>query len=366
MSQVAEDVPDRESTTGSPSVARSSVRIPWAAFSFSRISGVYVWIAIILLFALWIPDIFLTELTWKNIASSQAVTAILTVGLLFPLAAGVYDLSVGQVLGFSAMFSAYLVNHGFDTGSAVALTLAAGVAVGVINGIVVAGIGINSFIGTLGTGSILLALVGALSNRQQIVGLPTAFADIGQQQLFGIPIPVFYLIVIAIIGWYVLEHSPFGRYLFAIGGSPDAARLAGVRTRALVFVALVVSALAAAFGGIIVTAKLGAGDPGVGPSYLLPAFAAAFLGATQFKRGRFNVGGSLLAVYLLATGVTGLQLAGAQFWITDLFNGTVLLMALGLASMQGRLRLRRRRVDQTSDKGTDAADLAEPEPTGHG
>jgi ribose transport system permease protein len=319
-----------------------------APFSFSRISGVYVWIAIFIVFALWVPDTFLTSLTLKNVASSQAVTALITIGLLFPLAAGVYDLAVGQTIGFAAIFSAYLVHHGCDTTTAIGLTLLAGAAIGVLNGILVAGIGINSFIATLGVGSILLALVGAISNRQQIVGLPTAFEHLGQRQIVGIPIPVFYLAIVAIVAWYLLEHSPFGRYLYAIGGGPEAARLAGVPSRRLVFIALLISSIAGAFGGIIVTGSLGAGDPSVGPDYLLPAFAAAFLGATQFKPGRFNVVGTLVAVYLLATGVTGLQLAGAQFWITDLYNGVVLIVALSLASIQGRLRLRRRSGGNTA------------------
>jgi ribose transport system permease protein len=338
----------------------SPLKRSYRALSFSRISGIYVWIAIIVIFALWVPDTFLTELTWKNIAASEAVTAMITVGLLFPLAAGVYDLAVGQTIGFAAIFSAYLVNHGFDTGSAIAITLLAGVVIGMVNGVLVAGIGINSFIATLGVGSILLAFVGWISNRQQIVGLPSAFENFGQLQPLGIPIPVFYLVAFAIVGWYVLEHSPFGRYLYAIGGGPEAARLAGVPTRGLIFAALVISSVAAAFGGIVVTAKLGAGDPGVGPNFLLPAFAAAFLGATQFKPGRFNVPGTLVAVYLLATGVTGLQLAGAQFWITDLFNGLVLLIALTLASLQGRLRLRRRPAAGPQDRPTTPGEMDQP------
>jgi ribose transport system permease protein len=313
----------------------------WSLLSPARISAIYTWIIIGVIFSLWIPETFLTELTWKNILASQAITAIVTLGLLFPLAAGVYDLAVGQTLGLATVLSAYLVTHGFDTTTAILLTLAAGACVGLVNAVLVVGLRINSFIATLGVSSVLLALVGAMSDNIQITGIPSAFKDLSAAEPLGIPLPVIYLVILAVIAWYALEHSPFGRYLFAIGGAEEAARLAGVPTRRLVFFALLVSSVTAAFAGVILTGKLSAGDPSAGPGYLLPAFAAAFLGATQFKPGRFNVVGALTATYLLATGVAGLQLAGAKFWVTDLFNGVVLIIALSLPFLQSRLALRR-------------------------
>ncbi|HEX3680290.1 MAG TPA: ABC transporter permease [Galbitalea sp.] len=321
--------------------ATAKIRAALQPFSFNRLSGLYVWAAIFVLFALWVPNTFLTETTWKNIAASQAVTAMITLGLLVPLAAGIFDLSVGYTVGLSAMLSAYLVHHGFDTGSAIVVVLFVGVVIGIFNGILVVAIGINSFIATLGVGSVLLAMTGWVSGNESIVGLPASFDQIGIAQPLGIPIPVFYLVVVAIVLWYVLEHSPAGRYLYSIGGGEEAARLAGVPVKRLGFLALIASALIASVAGVVVTGKLGAGDPSVGPSYLLPAFAAAYLGATQVKPGRFNVVGALIATYLLATGVTGLQLAGASFWVTDLFNGLVLILALTLARLQGQLRLGR-------------------------
>ncbi|MCW3023155.1 MAG: lsrD [Conexibacter sp.] len=306
----------------------------------SRVSALYTWVVIIIVFSIWIPETFLTTLTWENIAASQAITAMLTLGLLFPLAAGVYDLAVGQTLGFAAVLSAYLVNHGFGTASAIAVTLLAGLCVGVVNGVLIVGVRINSFIATLGVSSVLLAIVGAMSNNIQITGLPSSFERLAGAQPLGIPIAVMYLVVLAVVAWYALERSPFGRYLFAIGGAEEAARLAGVPTRRLMFAALLISSTTAALAGVVLTAKLTAGDPAAGPSYLLPAYAAAFLGATQFTPGRFNVIGALTATYLLATGVAGLQLTGAKFWVTDLFNGVVLLIALSLPMVQGRLRRR--------------------------
>jgi ribose transport system permease protein len=328
----------------SDQTATKSYRNVTRMFAFSRISGIYVWIAIFILFAFWVPHTFLTELTWKNIASSQAITAFVTMGLLFPLIAGAYDLSFGQMLGFSSVFSAYLVTHGWALVPAVLVVVVIAVVVGCFNGFLVAGLGINSFIATLGTSSLLLAGVGLVSDLKEIVGLSSAYKELGQAQPLGIPITVIYLAVAAVIAWYVLEHTPFGRYLHAVGGNAEAARLAGVPTRALVFGSLIVSAVVASLAGILETSTLSAGDPTVGESFLLPVFAAAFLGATQFFPGRFNVPGTLVATYMLATGVAGLQLAGANFWVNSLFDGAVLILALAIGRFQGGVQLGRWRA----------------------
>ncbi len=321
--------------------ARGKWRDAASALSFSKISGIYVWIALIALFSVWIPDIFLTKTTWIDIAGSQAVTGIITLGLLLPLAAGAYDLSIGSVVGISAVISSTLVHNGMDSTTAIGLALLAGLAIGMINATLIVGVGINSLIATLGMSSILIGLIAAISNNQQIIGLSNGFENIGIAEPLGIPIPVFYFAALAILGWYLFEHTPFGRYLHAIGGGQEAARLAGIKTKSYQAIALVLCSLMAAFAGVVVTAKLGVGSPDVGNAYLLPAFAAAFLGATQIKPGRFNVWGTVIAVYLLATGVKGLQLAGAAYWVTELFNGAVLIIAVGLSQFEGRLSWRR-------------------------
>jgi ribose transport system permease protein len=330
-------------------MATSRARSLLSVLSFTRISGVYVWVGLVILFALWVPDTFLVGTTWKNIVSSQAVTAILTLGLLLPLAAGVYDLSIGSMLGLAAVLSAYLVNHGLSTGTAVLVVLGVAVLVGLINAFLVVGMGINSFIATLGVGTILTAAIGVVSGNQQIIGLPTSFKDLGGAEPFGIPIPVIYLAVLAVVVWYLMERAPFGRYLFAIGNGREAARLAGVRTNAYAAIALVLCAVGAAIAGVVLTGKLGAASPEQGPAYLLPAYAAAFLGATQITNGRVNVIGMLIATYLLQTGITGLQLAGAEFWVADLFNGGALILALVLSQLQGKLTLWKRRPREPDD-----------------
>jgi ribose transport system permease protein len=345
--------------------AASSERSPLKALeplSPARISGIYVWGALILLFALWVPDTFLTGTTFKNIAAGEAVTALVTLGLLFPLAAGTFDLSIGFTIGLSGIVAAKLLEGGSSPVVAVIAALAVALGVGLLNGVIVVGIGVDSFIATLGTGSVIQAVTLAISNNEQIVGLPQSFGTIGNNEILGLPLPVYYVIVLALVAWWALEHTPFGRYLYAIGSGHEAARLAGIKTNRFRFATLIISALAAGIAGVVVTARLGSGSPDIGPEYLLPAFAAAFLGATQLKPGRINVWGALIAVYLLATGVTGLQLAGAAFWITYLFNGLALIIAISLGVVQGRLFISRQR--RRRRQAATAAATAEPTGTG--
>jgi ribose transport system permease protein len=261
---------------------------------------------------------------------------MLAVGLVVALSAGAFDLAIGATLGFGSILVAWLmVPRGIPMVPAIALTIVAGAVVGLVNGLLVVKARIDSFIATLGMSSILLATIAWISSSQQIPGLSNTFQKLGTTQIFGLTLPVYLMLGVALVGWYVLELTPVGRHVYATGGNTEAARLAGVRTGAVVVLALVCCGAIASFSGLLVTSALGTGDPTIGPAYLLPAFSAAFLGSTQFRGGRFNVWGTVLAVYVLATGVKGLQLAGAPIWIPDLFNGVALLLAVGLAKYQG-------------------------------
>ncbi|HEX6715037.1 MAG TPA: ABC transporter permease [Thermoleophilaceae bacterium] len=309
------------------------------ALSFRNISAIYVFIVLFVTFSLWVPDTFLSGDTWRSLISSQAVTAMLAVGLVIALSAGAFDLSIGATLGFGAILIGWLlVPRGIPMVPAIAITILAGAVVGLANGLLMVKVRIDSFIATLGMSSILLAMIAWISGQQQITGLSNSFQKLGTTEIFGLTLPVYLMLAVALVAWYVLELTPVGRHIYATGGNTEAARLAGVRTSAVVVLALVCCGAIATFSGLLVTSALGTADPTIGPAYLLPAFSAAFLGSTQFRGGRFNVWGTVLAVYVLATGVKGLQLAGAPIWIPDLFNGVALLLAVGLAKYQGSAR----------------------------
>ena len=308
----------------------------------SKFSGVLLFAGIILVFGVLTPDTFLTMTNVRSILASQAIVAILAIGLLFPLSAGAFDLSAAQNLGFCAVVCGWLMTDGQQSVPvAVLITLCVGVAVGVFNGILVAAVGINSFIATLGTTSLLVAGSQIITDGLYIGPFPDEFAALTSGTFLTLPIIVVYLGVFALVAWYVLEHTPLGRRINATGANPEAARLTGVNTSRMVFGSLVACGFTAAVAGVLLASTLGTVGSTLGPEYLLPAFAGAFLGTTQLKPGRFNVGGTLLAIFLLGTGVQGLQLLGGQVWVTALFNGVALIVAVGAVSVVRRIQDRR-------------------------
>ncbi|MCK5892627.1 ABC transporter permease [Aeromicrobium sp.] len=310
---------------------------PRRSFGLARYSGLYIWALLIALFAVWLPDTFPTTQTLRSVADDQAVTCLVALALVVPIAAGIFDLSVAAQLGFSLVIAVYLQSQGIHPVISVLVALASGLLVGVLNAIVVVKLSVDSFIATLGMSSILAAGVYTVTDGQPIVnGISEGFTQAGRGTLLGVPLTVVYLAVVAAVLWYVMEYTPLGRHFYATGGNPQAARLTGLRVDRITAYAFILSGLLASIAGVVLAAKLGSGSHLAGPPYLLPAFSAAFLGATQIKPGRVNVLGTLVAVYLLATGVKGLQLAGAPPEINDLFNGVALIAAVALAARSAR------------------------------
>jgi ribose transport system permease protein len=327
--------PDHDSAALAPSPAGVDTAHRRKRFTagLDRFSGVWVLGVLILVFGLWVPDTFLQTTTLRGIIGDQSVTAILAFGLILSVAAGAFDLSIAATMGLSSVVAMSGQQHGYNAALSVIAAILCGTLIGVLNGFVVIRLRIDSFIATLGMSSILAAATYWVTGGRQIYnGISPSFIKFGTDAWFGIPIPVFYMAAIGAALWFFLDFRPAGRMLYAVGGNPTAARLAGVRVERVVFLTLVASATIAGFAGVVLAAKSGIGDPGSGPPYLLPVFTAVFLGATQVKRGgRANVPGTLIAIYLLATGVKGLQLAGAPAYVNDLFNGLALIVALALA-----------------------------------
>jgi len=308
---------------------------------FDKYSGLYVWAALILIFSLWIPDLFLQVSTFKQVLTFQAIAAIVALGLIIPVAAGAFDLTIAGTLTVSVCWTAWaLINHhGVVVAAGGALII--GIIVGLLNALVVVKLKVDSFIGTLGMSSILIAVAYMITNSSQIVLSTEGYApffEFAREEIFGLPRSVYYAAAIAIFFWWILEYTPGGRYLYAVGGNPVASRLAGVRVGRVVMISFVASGLTSAFAGIVYLSTIGTATPDSGSGYLLPAFSAVFLGATQIRPGRVNVIGTLVAIFLLATGVTGLQLAGAPSYVTELFNGAALIIAVALAARTARRR----------------------------
>lgn len=326
-----------ETSTSPSSGERSAPRR--FTFAFDKFSGIYVWLLLILIFGLLIPDLFLSIQTPRILLANESITAILALGLVFPIAAGVFDLSIAGTLSVAAAIAVWFQTNDYPWEMGVIAAVAAGALTGLANGVVIVNFKVNSFIGTLGMSSILVAGSYWVTDGKQIVqGISPDFIAFAQAKLFTLPMTVFYAIAIAIVLYYVLEYRPVGRRIYATGGNLSAARLAGVNTDRITRGTLVVSGTLAAFAGVLLAARLGNATPDMGAPYLLPAFSAVFLGATQIRPGRVNVLGTLIAILLLATGVRGLQLLGAPAFITPLFNGVALIAAVALAVRETRRR----------------------------
>jgi ribose transport system permease protein len=288
--------------------------------------------AVSIAFSILLPSTFFTLGNVRTIVSSQAVLMILALGLTVPLTTGEFDLSIGSMLGCAAVLTAFFIGElHWPLPFVVVGVLLIGALAGATNGLFVVRIGINAFIGTLGVSTMLTGVTLAVSDGQILNTVAEPLVDFVQRQVLGLPLPVYIAFTLVIALWYVYEHTPLGRALFFVGEGREAARLVGLRVDRLRFCALVASGVISAGAGIITAGQLGAADPSVGPSFLLPAYAAAFLGATTIKPGRFNAWGTVVALYLLVTGVTGLELLGSSSWVQEMFNGVALLIAVTFA-----------------------------------
>lgn len=231
--------------------------------------------------------------------------------------------------------------YGLPWPASVAVVLACGLTAGLVNGVLVEIAQIDSFIATLGTGTVLYALALWHTGGRQVIGaLPVAFLDINALFIFGLPITAFYVLALSVVLWVLTERMPIGRQLYAIGANPNAAALNGIPVRRYVILSFVASGFLTACTGVILAAKLRIGQAGVGLEFLLPALVGAFLGSTTIKPGRVNVWGTVAAVLLLAIGISGIQQLGGEFYVEPLFNGSTLIIAIVLAGYAQRNRQR--------------------------
>ncbi|MFC3574119.1 ABC transporter permease [Streptomyces yaanensis] len=320
-----------------------------------------------LTFSLARPDTFPTLDNVSSILSNQSISAILALGATIPIATGRFDLSIGYGLGLAHVMVLHLiVSDDWPWPAACLVVIIGAGTIGVLNGLLVEFARIDSFIATLGTGTVMYGVTGWITAGARIVpgpeGLPDAFTDLYDSKFLNLPAPAFYVLALAIVLWLLLERLPLGRYLYVIGSNPRAADLVGIPTRRYGVYAFLGSGLVVGFAGVLLAAQQQLGNPSVGMDYLLPAFVGALLGSTTIKPGRANAAGTLVAVAVLAIGLAGIGQLGAEFWVTPLFDGGTLLLAVGLAGYAARRRLR---AGATTARQEPPQETAAP-PTGKG
>lgn len=308
-----------------------------------RYALVIAFAGMMLFFSFWSKTsaTFPTSTNLKNVLGNQAVIGLLALAIIVPLVCGEFDFSVGSIAGLTQVLCAgFMSRLGWPVWLAIVVPVAIGAFIGLNNGNTVARIGVNSLIVTLGVSSLLLGIVEWYTHSQSIItGISPGLIQAGSGDWWGIPRTLYYLVAAAIIVHYMLEHTPFGRYLYSIGSNRDAARLVGLRVERMVLLGFVVSGTLSGIAGILLVARNGSASPQVGTVVdTLQALSAAYLGATAIKPGRFNVIGTILAIFFLAFTVTGLSLAGLANWITDAFYGGALFVAVLVSTIVGRKR----------------------------
>ena len=299
-------------------------------------------------FSLLLPQSFPTLLNLRSIVADKAIIAILSLAVMVPMVTGKIDLTVGYgIVLWHILAISLQVWYGVPWPVAALLVLLLGALTGFLNGLLVEVAQIDSFIATLGMGTVLYALAMWHSDGRQIIGeLPAGFFGINTTRVFGVPITGFYVMALALVLWFVLEYLPIGRYFYAIGANPKAAALNGIPVRRYTIAAFVTSGTLTAAAGVILAAKLRIGQASVGLEFLLPALVGAFLGSTTIKPGRVNVWGTLVGVIILAIGISGIQQLGGSFWVEPMFNGLTLLVAIGIAGYAQRKRSASRLPDR--------------------
>ncbi len=289
-----------------------------------------VWLVLIAVFGTLMPQSFLSWGNFGIMFASYAPAALLGLAIIVPLTSGDYDLSVGATLTLSSCVIGVLnVWHQVPISVAILAAIGAGCLVGVVNMIFIIFFRVPSLVVTLGTTSLITGLVQWMTDSTTIGGIDAALvAAVVGGRLFGIPYAFYYALVAGVSLWYVFDHTPLGRQMLFVGRGREVARLNGIAVDRVRAGALLTSSVLASVAGVVYAGVLGSADPYSGLNFLLPAFAAAFLGATSVQPGRFNAWGSITAVYVLGTGITGLTMLGIPLWVTNVFNGGALILAV--------------------------------------
>jgi ribose transport system permease protein len=312
--------------------------------AFFRVLPIYglpiLTILLIAYFSFRLPDSFPTAINARSILSDKAIIALLSLAAMMPMMAGRVDLTIGfGIVMWHILAISLQVRYDVPWPLACVVVVLCGGAAGLINGLLVEVAQIDSFIATLGTGTILYALALWHTDGRQVIGvLPDGFVAINALSIVGVPMPAIYALMLAVGMWIVAERMPLGRHLYAIGANEKAAALNGIPVRAGLIGVFVASGLVVGFTGCVLASKLQIGQANVGLDYLLPALVGTFLGSTTIHPGRVNVWGTMVGVLILAVGISGIQQVGGAFFVEPMFNGITLLVAIALAGFAQRRR----------------------------
>jgi ribose transport system permease protein len=299
-------------------------------------SGAVAMIACLALFEILRPSVFLTSSNINVILSNASVAAVMAVGVSVSLVAGQFDLSIGETLALSSVVVAKLINVGVPWWASILAAVFVAVLVGAINGVLTVRGGVPSIVATLGMQSVLLGVLVWATNDAYIQILPQGLPKFGRSSVAGIPDIAIVMLVLCVLGALAMRYTTAGRNLQAVGRNPEAARLAGINVGGYIISSLICTAAFAGIAGVLLAANLSGGHPEVGPGYVLPAFAAAFLGAAAHRSGTFTFIGGLYGAILLTAVTNGLVISNAADWTANVVAGLVLIGAVVLSRVARR------------------------------
>lgn len=292
--------------------------------------------AMIVAFSMMSPKAFPTFGNFTNVINQASLSMIIAGGLTLAVVVGELDLSIGFAASLhGVLVTGFIVHDKLPIPVAIAIVIALGAVIGLVNGFIVTKMKVNSVIATLGVGTIITGLAFAYSTGVPIVaGVPEAFLQLSLGRwLFGIPNNI--IIMVAVLGllWLLVERTSIGQEIQAVGGNAAAARLAGINVDRIKTLGFVISGMCAALTGILLASRLGSGTTSAADSYLLTAFAAVFLGSATLRDGEFHVLGTLVGALIIAFGFNGLNIFGAPTYSQYVFQGAILIVAVGLSSL---------------------------------
>ena len=346
-----------------PQRERSSLGSLVNRLGLNRFSGLYLLGAFFIFFGLTESNFLQWNGSIEFVLTEKVIVCMLALAFLVPLITETFDLSIGATMALSLVIvNKMALETDLPDGVGAVVGMLACLVIGAINGFIVVRLRVNSFIATLGMSQVIAALILRIHDGGNITAaFGDSYIDFGKRSVFSftwpgsgseisLPYYFFFGLIVAAIIWYILEHTPIGRQMFATGGNREAARLAGVDVDRLSWGSLVASAGIAGFAGLIYSWKFATYTSSVGPPLLFTAVGAVFFGASQLK-GRPNVWGTVIAVYTLAFGIKGIGLRYPReiSWMQPLFEGLVLIIAVAVASRQAIVKVARRKADAKID-----------------
>jgi ribose transport system permease protein len=298
--------------------------------------GTLIGMAIMILsFSIAVPAIFPTFRNMVNVANQATLSAIISGGLTVALIIGEMDLSIANVASFAGVLvTGLMVQSRWPVGLAIAAVVLVSAAIGIANGLIITKLKVNSVVATLGTGSIVVGLNYAYAQGVPIAsGLPESFKQLAFGKVLGVPNNIAIMIVVLFVLWVFINHTEWGVQLRATGGNPSAARLSGIRVDRIKILGMSIASICASVTGILLASLIGSGTSAAADGYLMPAFAAVFLGSATLRDGDFHIVGTLVGVFFIGIGFNGLAIFGVPTFVQYFFRGGILVLAVGLSSV---------------------------------